>query len=364
MMSMTNITQRRVGRSFRPLSALFLAAVWLLSASFAASAQQPPATSVNAAQTKPAQASSSQQPATSTAAPVKVDRDDRYRIGAGDVLDIRVFNKPILSRENVRVNGNGMIRMPLIDDDIMAACRTEGELSTEIAARYLKYQRRPQVDVFVKEYQSQPVAVIGAVNQPSQFKLQRRVKLLELLAYANGIAERAGRSVNVIHGEPTGITCQSATTVAEDDIIKTGLNIYKLKDTFDGQAQANPYIQPGDIIYIPDADQAYVVGNVMRPRAIPLREPVTITQAIAMAEGLRPDSKKDKIRIVRQEPGGVSKKEIIIDLKAIEKRQAPDVVLQANDIVDVQVNSSKQLLKSLVGAILPSVGQLPVRVVP
>jgi len=46
-------------------------------------------------------------------APVQA-QDDRYRIGPGDVLDIRIFNRPQLSREAVRVEGSGMIRMPQI----------------------------------------------------------------------------------------------------------------------------------------------------------------------------------------------------------------------------------------------------------
>lgn len=339
-------------RSFR-FPRLFLAMAGLLASFSIVHAQQPPATSVTAAQAPP--------PGVVTA--TKVERDDRYRIGPGDVLDIRVFNKPLLSRESVRVNGNGMIRMPLIEDDIQAACRTEGELAKEIATRYLKYQRNPQVDVFVKEYQSQPVAVIGAVNQPSQFKLQRRVRLLELIAFANGLAERAGRSVNILHNAPTGLVCRDALPTAADDEIKTGLDSYKLSDTFSGNEQANPYIQPGDIVYIPDADQAYVIGNVMKPTAIPLREPVTVSQAIAMAGGTQPDTRKEKIRIVRQEPGSLSKREIFVDLRAVDKRQAEDVVLQANDIVDVPTNSGKRLFKTFIGAVIPAVGQLPTRVV-
>ncbi|HXQ35733.1 MAG TPA: polysaccharide biosynthesis/export family protein, partial [Anaerolineales bacterium] len=59
--------------------------------------------------------------------------DDRYRIGAGDVLDIRIYNRPQLSREAVRVEGSGMIRMPLIETEIQAACLTEGELAKEIS---------------------------------------------------------------------------------------------------------------------------------------------------------------------------------------------------------------------------------------
>ncbi|MBD0327325.1 MAG: polysaccharide biosynthesis/export family protein, partial [Pyrinomonadaceae bacterium] len=171
----------RSRKSFARRTHFFILTILLLISVSTANAQQPPVTSVTAAQ-PPATSAAAEKSAATGAVIVKTDRDDRYRIGPGDVLDVRVFNKPILSRENVRVNGNGMIRMPLIDDDILAACRTEGELANEIASRYLKYQRNPQVDVFVKEYQSQPVAVIGAVNQPSQFKLQRRVRLLELLA--------------------------------------------------------------------------------------------------------------------------------------------------------------------------------------
>lgn len=353
---------QRSRRCAQALTFLLVAVLLCVSQMFT-SAQQPPVSSAPAAQSTAVNAPA--QTSANVVATARTDRDDRYRIGPGDVLDIRVFNKPILSRENVRVNGNGMIRMPLIDDDIMAACRTESELGREIATRYLKYQNHPQVDVFIKEYQSQPVAVIGAVNQPSQFKLQRRVKLLELIAFANGPhQERAGRNVNVVHGEPTGLICQSSTPVAEDDIIKTGLNSYKLKDTLAGLDGANPYIQPGDIIYIPEADQAYVVGNVIRPTPISLRDPVTVSQAIAMAGGPQPDTKKEKIRIVRQEPGSLNKQEIYVDLKAVERKQIPDIVLQANDIVDVPLNGTKHLLKSFIGAIVPSMGNnLPTRIV-
>src|SRR5678810_396368 len=98
-------------------------------------------------------------------------QDDRYRIGPGDVLDIRVYNRPQLSREAVRVEGNGMIRMPLIETEIRAICLTEGELAKEIATRYTKFYRNLQVDVFIKEYHSRQVAIIGAVNDQSRFEL-------------------------------------------------------------------------------------------------------------------------------------------------------------------------------------------------
>ena len=118
---------------------------------------------------------------TPTPAISRVSDSERYRIGPGDVLDIKIYNRPQLSREAVRVEGDGMIRMPLVDTDIQAACLTEGELSREIASRYTRYYKNLQVDVFIKEYHSRQVAVIGAVNDQARFQLQRPIRLLELL---------------------------------------------------------------------------------------------------------------------------------------------------------------------------------------
>jgi len=55
---------------------------------------------------------------------------------------------------------------------------------------------------------------------------------------------------------------------------------------------------------------------------------------------------------------------IIVDLTAVEKNRAEDIALVANDVIDVPVDGTKRLLRSLVGAVVPSVGQLPVRVIP
>src|SRR5678815_5403720 len=130
-------------------------------------------------------------------------QDDRYRIGPGDVLDIRIYNRPQLSREAVRVEGSGMIRMPLIENEIQAVCLTEGELAKEISSRYARYYKNLQVDVFIKEYHSKQVAVIGAVNEQSRFELQRRVRLLELLTYAKGPSAKAGQTINIVHSSNT-----------------------------------------------------------------------------------------------------------------------------------------------------------------
>lgn len=286
--------------------------------------------------------------------------DDRYRIGPGDILDIRIFNRPNLSREAVRVEGNGMIRMPLIDTEIQAACRTEGELAADIASRYTKFYKKPQVDVFIKEYHSKQVAVIGAVNEQSRFELQRRIRLLELLTYAKGPSPKAGQTINVVHAPPA-LICQKGT--ANEDS-SAAFASYRLSETMQGDPRANPFIEPGDIITLPEADQVYVVGNVFTPLSIPLKEPITLSRAVAMAGGVKQDTKKDKIRIVRQEPGTATKRELIVDLSAIEKKRAEDVALLPNDIIDVPLSGGKSFIRSLLGTVAPTVASLPVRVIP
>ncbi|HVG35715.1 MAG TPA: polysaccharide biosynthesis/export family protein [Pyrinomonadaceae bacterium] len=317
-----------------------------------ASAQQALTGGAAASQSSPSQALST---ASNTTKP-----DDRYRIGAGDLLDIRILNRPQLTRDAIRVDGRGMIRMPFFEREIQAACRTESELAAEIAAGYLKYLKNPQVDVFVKEFNSQPVAVIGAVNAPGRFQLQRRVRLLELLTFAGGPAERAGRNIQVVHADAASL-CEPAHASGDP---AEGLSSYALVATLRGDESANPYVQAGDVITLPDAEQVYVVGNVLKPSAFALKEPITVSRAIAMAGGVMPDTKSDRVRIVRQMPGSTVKTEIYVDLKAIDKRQAEDIALLANDIVDVPTSTGKRLLRSLLGAIVPSISQIPVRVIP
>jgi len=288
--------------------------------------------------------------------------DDQYRIGPGDILEVRVFNRPQLSRDAVRVDGRGLIDMPLLDQGVSAACKTERQLAHDIATAYLRYQRNPQVSVFVKEFNSQPVAVIGAVLQPGRFHLQRRVRILELLTFAGGPTERAGERVDIVHTSDAScsVTSLGANGGASD---QPGLSSFKLADILKGDSATNPYVQPGDIISMPEAEQAFVVGNVFKPTAIDLKEPITVTRAIAMAGGAMPDTKLNRIRIVRQSQVGRGETEVFVDLSAIEKRESENVVLRPGDIVDVATSGGKRFFRTLFSAFAPALANAPVRVV-
>jgi polysaccharide export outer membrane protein len=289
------------------------------------------------------------------------------------VLEIRVFERPQLSREAMRVDGSGRIRMPLIQDEFVAACQTEFELAEEIAARYRTYLKNPQVEVFVKEFNSEPVAVIGSVNKPGSFQLQRRARLRELLTLAGGPSPEAGETLQVVHDE-SGVSCEANTNrstlknirympvdgswAARDDVDTTSAPVgamlvsINLKSILRGEGGSNPFIRPGDFVHIPKANQVFVVGNVYKPSQLALTEPLTLTRAIAMAGGVLPSTKRSKIRIIRVQPAGNT--ELFVDLEKVNRREQPDLLLEAADIVEVPTSIGKIALKAFFTGIVPA----------
>lgn len=296
--------------------------------------------------------------------------DQIYRVGPGDVLDIRVFNRPELSGER-RVTEAGKIRLPFIEE-FQAACLTEAEVAQQIAAKYKKFLRDPQVDVFVKEYKSLPVAVIGAVNQPARFQLQRRVRLLELLSYAGGPSNRAGTFVHIIHSNDYDFchTNQINAPLAEgspatDDTdggkisILTALSSVNLRDLLGGKLDANMYVQPGDIVSVPEADQIYVTGAVNRPGAYALTTKITLTQAIGLAGGINMEGAQGRVRLVRQEPNSDKRTETVYNLKDINKRKIEDITLMPNDIIEVPNSTLRAASRNMLGVSISMLSALP-----
>lgn len=310
-----------------------------------------------------AQQNSETGPISRVAGPNSSAVDTRYRIGPGDVLTIIVSKAPQLSMEAVRVDQRGMIRIPMIDESVAAACKTEIELATHIATLYLVYKNHPSVEVFIKEFQSRPVAVIGAVDKPGQFRLQRQVRLLEVLSFAGGPTDKAGRVIDVIHTGGPNLCAGNAENGAPRE--PDGLAVFKLDDTLKGKEEANPFIQPGDVISLPEADQVFVVGYVYQPRSISLKDkPITVSRAIAMAGGPQRDASTSKVRIIRQAADGANRQEMPVNLKAILNQKAEDIVLLPNDIVEVGTSSTKQILNILTGTLPAVLSQGVVRAIP
>lgn len=268
--------------------------------------------------------------------------DPRYRIGPGDVLQVRVFNHPNLSIDAVRVDAAGLIRMPLLNE-VKAACLSENELSDTLARAYSEYLKDPQIDIFIKEFSSEPVEVNGAIQKPGSFQLQRQVRLRELIMIAGGPTPVAGPTIEILH--------DASALLCEDPRARRGsrenpqAELVDYSDMVKGVGN-NPYILPGDFVNVPEANEAYVVGNVYKPTPVPLNGPMTISRAIAMAGGALPNS-QNKLRLLRAIPGAGGTREILIDLKTVETQTKEDLFLQPGDIVEVPFSTAKAVLKTV-----------------
>ena len=280
--------------------------------------------------------------------------NERYRIGFQDTLEVTVTKHPELSQV-VSVNSDGTINMPRIDMPIVAVCKTERELKQTIENLYKSFLRTPYVNVRSVDQKSQPFAVIGAVVKPGSFYLTQRIQLLGLISLAGGPdVEKAGSKVRIARVGNFS-ACEENPNSAEADK-KVEFITYNYKDVQDGKQ--NPWMQPGDVVSVLQAEEAYVVGNVLKPTTISLKDPKTLTQAIAQAEGLDGTAKMDRVIIQRQKAGETDKTELVFNLKDIRSKKIPDPQLQANDIVEVGNDNVKSVRNGVIKAITGGVGGL------
>lgn len=293
----------------------------------------------------------------------------RYLLGPGDTLDVRVFGQPDLNWQG-EVDADGTLTsLPFIETPIRAQCKTDKEVQKEIIAAYSKFLKSPQISVRVTGRNSRPPAMIfGAVPAPTRVQMFRRVRLNELITQSGGYTERANGDIQVLHMEP--VMCPEPgeieePLVADDGRSVNALKIYKLADLLAGKPEANPVIRPGDVVTVMEAKPVYITGNVVSPQPLLLRDGLTLSKALAMVGGVRPDGVSSDIRIYRSKLGSVEQEVIKVDYNAVKKKKAPDAVLQAYDIIEVPKKSDWDpkvlltgLVKAVTGSALGAPGQL------
>ena len=277
---------------------------------------------------------------------------ERYRIGFQDTLEIQVFRHPELSLK-VSVNPNGTIFIPRAETPILAVCKTERELADEIAGIYTSFLRDPFVNVIVSDQKSQSLGVIGAVDKPGTFYLNRQVQLLELLSLAGGPSKEAGNRIIVAR---TGSSSRCKQPGDQDEALK--FLTFRMRDVQEGRQSL--WMKPGDIVSVLDADLVFVLGNVKKQGEVKMKEPLTLRQAIASAEGFSPAAKRDKIRILRQTGDTGEWQEAIYDLKEIDSGKVKDPVLVPNDIVAVSEDRATSIILSVSRSISSSLFNLPI----
>jgi protein involved in polysaccharide export with SLBB domain len=266
----------------------------------------------------------------------------------------------------VEIDAEGNVSsLPFLEKPIRALCRNEKEVQKDVASAYAKYIKNPQVSVLVKERKSrQPATISGAVRTPIQVTMLREVRLHELITKANGITDRAGGTIQIMHTEPEmcpaeGGVFQNATLSEKGNF---GMAIYKISDLKLGKEEADPFIRPGDIVVVTEGEPVYVTGMVTSPRELVIRDKLTLSHAIAMAGGPQRMAKTSEVHILRQKEGGQD--DLKFNYDAIRKGKEADVELKPFDIIQVgeaSLFSGKGMSDMFKGIVRSSAGVVATR---
>jgi len=264
-----------------------------------------------------------------------------YLLGPGDELVIRALEAEEIAEKPVRIDLSGYIRLPLVGR-LKAGGLTVDQLSAELTSRLKEYIQEPQVAVSVTQYRSQPVSVIGAVKQPGVHQLEGRKTLIEMLSLAGGLAPDAGYTVTITRRLEYGRIPLAGAR--DDETGRFSIAEVELNSIMEARnPQGNIEIRPYDVISVPRADLVYVIGQVKRSGGFALKEKeqLTVLQALALAEGLDRVSAPQAAKILRQPAEGGQRVEIAVNVKKILEGKAPDVPLQAQDILFIPASAAK-----------------------
>jgi polysaccharide export outer membrane protein len=266
------------------------------------------------------------QSAAPSSATVASQQSAATRIGSGDQLDMAVFNVPELTQRQ-RVDENGNYSVPLLGP-VHVAGLTLQQAQTAIASKMEAghYLKGASVSLFVSDFATQGVSVMGEVNKPGVYPVWGERRLFNMIAEAGGTTSHAGKFAMITHRDSSA----AAQNVA-----------YALGNPQD--PNSNPIVAPGDTILITKTGIVYVLGDVNRPGGYPLDDKgsLTLMQAVALAQGTTITAKLGSARLVRNAPSG--RKEIAVNMKNVLKGRDPDLSLQGDDILYVPSSMAKTI---------------------
>lgn len=234
-----------------------------------------------------------------------------YRLGSGDIVQITVYDHPELQMETA-VDEQGRIDFPLIGS-VTVAGETAATAQKLIADKLEKggFLKKTQVNLVVKEYRSKQVAVLGQVNKPGKYPLERASTVSDLLAQAGGVTLEGADALTLIQHK-------------DGKANRVNIDIQALFK--DGQVDLNHPVSGGDVIFVPRAAVFYIYGEVQKPGAFRLEKSMNVMQAVSLGGGITPRGTQRGIEIRRKGADGTP-----VKLKA----GLTDTVLE-NDVVYVK----------------------------
>jgi len=248
---------------------------------------------------------------------------ENYKIGPEDLLEVSVYNHPDIS--NVfRVASDGLISFPLLGR-LNAAGYTATELERLLEDRLgADFLVNPQVTIFIKEYKSKKIYILGEINNPGIQELRGPTTLLEVISRAGGIKESAAK---------IAVVSPPLSKKSKDPSVFKPLKINFARLLNEGDTSLNVTLEEGSLIYIPKANSYFIFGEVARPGSFKLDKRTTILQAITLAGGFTKIASPSNTRIIRVKEG--KEETIKVDILEITKRsnKNADIYLEPYDMI-------------------------------
>jgi len=311
-------------------------------------------------------------PGEPTAMPtILVSPDEDYRIGARDVIEVRVEDAPELSG-TYAINADGTFIMHYLKR-VKAEGKTTEELATLIAdgvrGRYLK---DPQVIVAMKQYHSRTFFIQGSVRRPGVYQIEGRPSLLKLITIAGGLADNHGSNAYVIReikpkkdssskDQSKNSSSPATGQMSQVSDRPDGPQVEEMPDyefmtinitgMLKGQPEKNMFLEPGDIVNIPSLDVFYVAGEVNAPGSFQLKEGTTLRQAISLAQGTTYNAATGDGIIFRDDQVTGKRQEIKVDINQVMKGKKDDVAIMPNDIVLIPNSKGKTIGNAILKAL-------------
>lgn len=267
-------------------------------------------------------------------------RDRDYLVGPDDVLEISIFEWELTEQTRtleLRVSKSGVVAIPSLGTVAVDGKSVE-EIQGFIVAKLEEggMLQDPRVAVTVTEYRSKRISVIGSVNSPGVYALHENVSsLMDMLSLAGGPSPDAGGQAVVLRRQGPN-----------EEPLKIGIDLNELFRT--GRGDLNAVLRDGDVVFIPEAPQIFVYGQVEQPGAVRLTEPTTLLEALSVAGGFAERAEKTRIKLERKGTGG-EMQSVYLNIGRIEKGQEPNPYLRQGDVVYVGVSPAKTFLGGLWG---------------
>jgi len=255
---------------------------------------------------------------------VSDNTSEDYILGSGDLVAVTVFETKDLNTE-ARISSRGTVSLPMLGNiKISGLTAAEAEKKIEDVLR-TNYLQNPHVSIYIKEYLSNQITIVGAVSHPGTYDYIRKRRLLDVIAIANGLLKDAGSIAFVTRNDKR-----------TNQRVSYRINLERLIKK--GNMEQNISIFGGDVIFIPEAGHCFIDGAVRKPGTYPIKDKITVTQAIALAGGLAGWADTDSIKLIRHEENGERK---ILSLKYSELHSGvgDSLLLQDQDIVFAESSS-------------------------